>query len=410
MRSPYPIPTRRAAALRTIALATALVAGALCVTPAAAERPVATDPVPVPELFAEDITCRNATEIAQQFVPYFMVWDEPDSLLATLDWWQTNCGSCEPIRRTRMLAAIWDDAFTEEMYDTRVIDDLAWRYSEDRLEAQRTRRYSNIGWGNVASLVDFTPGAADYDAFTEDVADQLLPHVVPDSVEEFLCLFYSGRPDTAFALLRDGVLEGTELHERYFAEMEAIDVPAYRDFWGVSWGWRRAMGDLGDLGNQQTLSVFAGRRWTRWSIDLGLGVRLGRADEPYYVRDGGFYGFSDRYAGVNLAVDVGYALARFGPVYWDAVIGGAIEALNPFQNEEDLVLTMAHGSLGTALRYEPRSDPRWFAAADWRRTWISDPPEEGTDLGGHAWSVRLALGFYLQHGEQKKLNALGGPR
>jgi hypothetical protein len=371
---------------------------------------VATDPVPVPELFAEDITCRAATEIAQQFVPYFMVWDEPDSLLATLDWWQTNCGSCEPIRRTRMLAAIWDDAFTEDMYDTRVIEDLAWRYHPDRLEAQRTHRYNNIGWGNVASIVDFTPGAADYDAFTEDIADQLLPHVAPDSVEEFFCLFYSGRPDTAYAMLRGPLLENTELYARYHDELAALDVPVYRDFWGAGWGWRRAMGDLGDLGSQQTLNVFAGRRWTRWAIEGGLGVRLGRADEPYYVTDGDFYGFSDRYAGVNLALDIGYALARFGPVTWDAVVGGAIEGLTPFQDQEDLVLTAAHGSLGTALRLEPRADARWFATADWRRTWISDPPEEGTDLGGHAWSVRLALGFYLQHGEVKKLNALGGPR
>ncbi len=402
MRSSNPIRSRSLELIRTMVLATAGVAGVLCCLPrnACAQE--------MPGLLAEEISCRDATAIAQQFVPYFMVWDEPDSLLATLDWWETNCGSSEPVRRTRILASIWDDAFTEDMYDTRVIQDLAWRYDPERLEAQRTHRYGNVGWGNVASVVDFTPGAAEYDAFTEDIADQLLPHADPGSVEEFFCLFYSGRPQEAYVMLQGSSLEGTELYDRYYDELATLDVPTYRDYWGARWGYRRAMGELGNLGNQQTLGAFFGRRWQHGSAELDLGVRLGRADEPYYVTEGEFYGFSDRYAGVHLGASFGFLLKRFGPVAWDAVVDGAIEGLNPFQDEEDLVLTFAQGSLGTVLRFEPGEAPRWFASLDWRRTWISDPPEGGTPLGGNAWSTRLSFGFYLQHPNEKKLAALGG--
>ena len=52
-------------------------------------------------------------------------------------------------------------------------------------------------------------------AFTADVADQLLPHQEADSPQEFFCLFYSGRTDEAWALLRGPQLEDTELYARY---------------------------------------------------------------------------------------------------------------------------------------------------------------------------------------------------
>lgn len=389
-----------------IALAAALAAGALCVPSAPAES--VAPPTEPPALFDDEISCYEATLISQQFVPFFMVYDEPDSLLWTLDWWETNCGSAEPIRRMRLLAAIWDGAFSEELYDSRLIDDLMWRYDPKRTEAQKSGGYVRPSWGSVASTVDFTGEAVAYDEFTVGVADQLLPHQPSGSLEEFFCLFYSGRPDEAWALLRGPELEDTELYARYREALDELVIPGYRDYWGVSWGYRRALGGLADLGHQQTLGAFAGRNGRRWFAETGLSVRLGRASEPYLVRTEDFYGFSDRYAGVSLYGDVGLTLKRFDSLAWNVFIGAAVEGLSPFREADDIVLTTGRFSTGTGVRYLRTPASRWFAGADWRYSWISDPQEGGTDLGGQTWQARVTLGFFWTPWEASRRKLLGG--
>ena len=388
-----------------IALAAALAAGAFCV-PAAPARSVA-PPAELPALFGEEVSCYEATLISQQFVPFFMVYDEPDSLLWTLDWWEMNCGSAEPIRRTRLLAAIWDGVFSEELYDSRLIDDLVWRYDPKRIEAQYSGGYVRPEWGSVASTVDFTGDPIAFDDFTADVADQLLPHQEADSLEEFFCLFYSNRPDEAWALLRSPALEDTELAARYREALDNLVVPGYRDYWGGSWGYRRAQGDLADLGHQQTLGLFAGRSANRWFFEAGLSVRLGRSSRPYLVRTDEFYGLSDRYAGVSLYGDVGLTLKRFDRLAWNVFVGGAVEGLSPFREADDIVLTSGRFSVGSGVRYLHTPASRWFVGADWRQAWISDPAEDGTDLGGRVWQARVTLGFYWTAWETTRRKLLG---
>lgn len=407
MQSRIPTASRPGNFAIVIALAALLAAGAFLVVPAAADERPAPPPAP-PELFAEEISCYGATVLSQQFIPYFMFNDEPDSLLWTLDWWEQNCGSAEPIRRMRILSAVWDGAFSEDLYDSRLIDDLSWRYAPERLDAQKRGGSVRPSYGSVASSVDFTGDPIAFDDFTADVADQLLPHQAPGTPEEFFCLFYSGRTDEAWALLRGPDLEGTELYERYHATLEELVPPGYRDYWGVSWGYRRALGDLAALGHQQTLGLFVGRSAHRWFVEGGLAVRLGRADEPYYVRENDFYGFSDRYGGVSVRADVGLTLKHSGPWAWNVFVGGAVEALSPFRDQDTIVLTTGEFSTGTGLRYIASPTSRWFANLDWRYSWLSDPREDGTDLGGETWQARLALGFYWTAWQADERERLGG--
>lgn len=358
-------------------------------------------------LFPEDVTCFQATSLSQQFIPYYMVSDEPDSVLMMIDFWEVNCGSAEPLRRIRILASIWDDAFTEDLYDSRLIEDLAWRFDPARSAAQGAGDYGDLGRGNVASVVDFYADAEEFDEFTVDLADQLLPHAESGTEEQFFCLFYSGRTTEAFALLAGPELEGTELHRRYHRALSGLKPSVWKDFWGVSGGFRRSMAGLGRVGNHATVGLFVGRQWPRWSVQTGLSLRLGRADEPYWVSSEDFDGLSDRYGGMGLFVEVGLRLLDTGPIRHELLLGGAAEALSPFKNEKDLVLTTFHGYAGWSARYAPGPDAAWFADLDLYREWISDPAEEGTDLGGDAWNVRLSLGFNLVSDADRRLTALG---
>ena len=360
------------------------------------------------DIFSDDATCYEATTFSQQFIPYYMFNDEPDSLLETIHFWESNCGSAEPIRRFRILASIWDDAFTEDLYDTRLIDDLVWLYDPARLRAQEDGEYSHLGKGGVASVVDFFADAAGFDAFTADIADQLLPHMDQGSVEQFFCLFYSRRTDQAFALLDGEALVETELYRRYHLELSDLKRPTWRDFWGLTSGYWRPMGKLGRVGNHTGCGLFAGRRWSRCTSRIELSLRLGRAAEPYYVITHDFWGQSDRYGGVKVMFDTGPTLMRIGNrTRLDLLFGGGAEALNPFKDEETIVLTTFQGHLGAGLHVDLGRSESWFLELDWRREWISDPPEEGTVLGGDAWNIRFSLGFFLKSRDERRLEGLG---
>jgi hypothetical protein len=384
-----------------------LAAGLFAGTPAMADRPADAPELLAEELFADGATCFQATDLSQQFIPYFMYNDEPDSLLETLNFWESNCGSAEPIRRARILAAIWDGAFSEELYDTRLIDDLVWRYDRDRANAVESGENPGLGSGHIASVADYSADAAGFDLFTIDLADQLLSHAVPGSVEEFFCLFYSDRSGSAFELLAGDSLEGTELYRRYHLELSGLAIPGWRDFLGASSGFWRPMNGLDVVGNHASCGLFAGRRWPRWVGRVELSLRLGRAAQPYFVRTNEFTGRSDRFGGISFLTETGPSVAKFGPLRLDLLFGGSVEGLSPFKDEEYIVLTTLHGHLGAGLHFEPGDDADWFAELDWRREWISDPSEEGTDLGGDAWNVRFSVGVFLKSGDEQRLAGLG---
>lgn len=364
-------------------------------------------PVIADQVFPEEITCYEATVYCQQLIPYYMFADEPDSLLQTLDFWEDNCGSAEPIRRVRILASIWDDVFTEKIYDTRLIDDLAWRYDPDRERAQQEGDYDDLGAGSVASVVDFLAGAPAFDVFTADLADQLLPHTVQGGLEAFFCLFFSGQTDKAFALLENGALESTELHRRYHLALSGLTIPTWRDFWGMTGSFWRPMNDLGSVGNHAGCGLFAGRQWPRWVSRFEISLRLGRAAEPYWVETHDFIGLSDRYSELNLMIEAGPTLLRSGRMRLDLLVGGSMGSLSPFKDEDDIILTTFHGHLGTGLHIDLGRFESWFLEIDGRREWISDPPENGSDLGGDAWNARISLGFFLKSRNEQKLEKLG---
>ncbi len=102
------------------------------------------------------LTSARVAETAWSLVPRLITLDRPDLLLGFLEFWEDRNGACEPITRTRILAAIWDSAFSEGLYDQGInesLDQWEWRDPESFPAARRG-----------------------FDAFMVRFADQLLPH------------------------------------------------------------------------------------------------------------------------------------------------------------------------------------------------------------------------------------------
>ncbi len=375
---------------------------ALCVS---AGRAVAADEPPAPAAVFPDslllqapdfaalrpdllpLTTARVAETAWDLVPRLVYADRPDLLVDFLDFWEDRCGRTEPIARTRILAAIWDGAFDESLYDEGIggyLDD--WE-------------------GRDPSLM--TSGHRDFDAFTTGFADQLLPHQEAGSLPEYFCLLYSDRLGEADAALSAEAMDDTWL-AWYLEHPEGGDggevIPAAGDeaaavsisasgptLFMLTTGTWQPLGDVRLAGSHVLVGGLVEQRLGAWFLRVPIEVRLGRTDRPYQVDQDGVRARSDRFDAIYLGVEVGRGLARAGSWSLEGFAGLGYDGVRPFL-KQDIYLATLNVNLGLGLRRQAPGSP-WVLGLDARREWLGTRNEGPDSLGGGAWSLRLGTGL-----------------
>ena len=331
------------------------------------------------------LTTARVAETAWTLVPRLITLDRPDLLLDFLEFWEDRCGSSEPIVRTRILAAVWDGAFGEGLYDEGInadLDEWEWRDPE-ALSAERRG----------------------FDAFMVLFADQLLPHQAEGSLPEYFCLLYSDRAVEAAALLDEEGLADTWL--RWYldhpgevdgaagdaattdaAGEEAAAEPSSLLLTVGHW-WPR--GEVELAGDHVIVGGLLEQRLGAWFLRLPVEVRLGRTTRPYLVDQDGVRGLSDRFDALYLGVEGGLPVASFKVVSLETFAGLGYDGVHPFQNE-DVILATLNVNLGLGLRWQsPGRRP--LVGLDVRREWLGTRNEGPDSLSGGAWSLRLGAGL-----------------
>jgi len=338
---------------------------------------------------ADEARCRDLSREAYGLVPRLFTDDRPDSLFGLILDWGDACGPREVVQRTRILAAIWDDAFSEEVYGDDIFDDLVAfrRVAESRPDAASD------------------DPAARYDAFTMSLADQLLPHTDRGSLEAFFCLFYSGRTSAAWELLASDDLAGSELARWYANEQEIAAAP--RRTWSIealAGAWDPG-GNLGFVGGKTLVGAMVSLREDRWLLRLPIEVRIGRAGTPYYVPLGDGVRYSDRFDAILMALEAGRTVRLADHLALDLFGGYGADVVVPF-SAESLSLGGGNISVGLGVRTALGPNRTWTAGLDVRREWVSSRNPGGTPLDGTAWSLRAAVGIVLDGGRSARRRAL----
>lgn len=344
----------------------------------------------------------RVAETAWDLAPRLVELGRPDLLADFLVFWDDRCGESEPLSRMRILAATWDGAFDESVYDGNIAA---------QLEAWETRQADTL-----------TTGRNDFDAFTSAFADQLLPHQVEGSLAEYFCLEYSWRLDEAAALLAEEQLADTWLRwyrdhpEQAREQALGLDYVAGDDeddgdgdgdgginpdgptSLMVTVGSWRPRGDAVLVGNKVLVGVVLEQRLPGWFLRMPVEVRAGRSRRPYAVVHDGIRDWSDRFDAVYLGLELGRPLARTGPVTFDAFGGLGYDSVRPFL-KRDFVLATLNASLGVGVRWQ-RPGSSLVLGLDARREWLgprNDTPDARDDasdsLSGGAFSLRLGAGF-----------------
>jgi len=341
------------------------------------------------ELFSslDEQDCDTVAGFAYRGIPHWVFASDPSSLFDFLYYWEDRCGASEPVQRMWILATIWEDAFDESYYDEDITYHLIERWHS-------TEKYSNEELKKK------------FDTFTIDFADQLLPHQPRGSVEEFFCLFYSGRADEAWVQLDDQPLEDSwvrHYRDEDVARLQKIKkVPLLMVTGG---GWFPS-GNLEFVGDKPTVGLLLGLRGRDWLVRLALDVRIGRTNSPYVVTDEEHFGRSNRFDATYLGGELGRSHHLTDRQTADLFLGIGIDVVAPFF-EEDVILVGGNFNMGVGYRYFLGRYRDFVLGVDVRHEWLGERNPGPYSMTGRAWSIRLGFGMSFVKDRNRALEGLG---
>jgi hypothetical protein len=352
--------------------------------------------------------CEAASEWAYAVIPELFYAGRVDSLFAELGDWEYGCGPAEPVFRTAVLASIWEGSFSENLYDAGVIDHLMWF-------TEKQRRVYVEAYGNrlspffpVASPADDMPGRAEYDSFTADVAYQLLPHLEPGSLEEAFALHYMSGPDGAiFARLGEHRYPDTDLQAYYDAEVRRLRRSTAWN-WGAHIGVWYPRNSLAVLGRHPQFGGFVGFRNQPAFFRLAAQFRFLNSRSNYLVWIDDEEAFvTDRYAALQVLCEVGLQVVRVDRLALDLLGGFGWEGIDYHPEREDLLGSPVVGG-GLQLRFQVDRITGGELFCDLRFEKTNYDTSGGTDLGGHAWNLRIGFTQTLDVQGRERLELLRG--
>ncbi len=352
--------------------------------------------------------CLDVSYNCFDLLPEFFYADQPDSVFALIDFWEDMCGPGEPILRAKILANIWTESFSETLYGGDIIDHLLWfQLKLSDIDEPWTSYlwkypyYPPSRAEDLESLVDF-------DEFMADVADQLFPFTSPGTLERLYCHFYRGETDTLFTELKTDRYAGTELRQAYDADVAHLrritdlDIAGYAGYW-------QPQGGLGRLGAHPTLGGLIGLSGYWWVTRLAGEMRLGNAAEHYTVYFEDDQRWTDHYFGVYFGFEGGLRLLRSRHHVFD-LLGGVgydgFEAISTTDESGGKWLSSVNLNATAALRFYFGRQSRNQIALEARLEDTYYDNEGGSDLAGHAWSLRLVIGWSGDKWRNRRLEAL----
>jgi hypothetical protein len=335
----------------------------------------------------DDQDCATVAGYAYRGIPHWVYGSDAASLFDFLYYWEDRCGASEPVLRMWILATIWEGAFDESYYD----EDIPY-YLIERWDP--TDKYPN------KDLKE------DFDSFTVDLADQLLPHQPKDSIEEFFCLFYSGREDEAWALLDSRPLVDSWVrHYRDAETAHLLKKKAFSVLMLTGGGWFPS-GNLEFAGNKPTAGLLFGQRGRDCLLRFALDVRIGRTDTPYFVVEEPSYGQTNRFEATYLGVELGRSHNVTDRQVVDLFLGLGVDFIVPFY-DEDVSLVGSNFNLGLGYRYFMGRYRDYVLGVDVRHEWLSERNAEPYSMKGQAWSIRVGFGVAFVKDRNRALEGLG---
>ncbi len=339
------------------------------------------------------ISCADVNYNVQFLIPQYYKSGSKDTLNAIIDYWGKHCGNFETIARVRILLAIDDGNFNENIYGDNII-----RYLTYYKNFSTTDRGSYYLYSGKFDL--FRPDSLDL--FTVSLAKKLLKRTNLTPVERFFLRFYSNDFDGTFAMLKSDDFAGTKIQELYFKEVKRYDVKfiSHGNFRVGAW---IPYGNLGHVGTHPLIGFAGGMKYKRLTADLSMAFKFGRSPNVYQVYVNDSIWNTNYFFGGYMGVDLGFdllqlkrsSLSLLGGVAFDGFDALKVSDQNSNNNINKSLNSL---NLNFGLGYKYSINKFNYLGLDIKYNFVDYRNPRGTDLSGNVFTVNLVYGFYGLYG------------
>lgn len=301
-----------------------------------------------------------------------------DSLRATMAEWEESCGMPEQLMSFKILYAIEKGEFTEQMYDSNIVQYLV-TYNEN---AEYARDYLST-----------TP--AEYYAYLKAIAKSLQKlELAP--LEKTIANYYATRDEGVLEDM-DTTLSDTKLYAGY----KSYEGEKYRIFGrfhmaAFAGAWIPD-GKIGAVGSHPLIGLQLGSAWNKLSFDVSFSFRFINMPKEIQVYHLGYLQNTKYHTGLNAGIDAGYRFAETGKSKMYVLGGIGYDALSVIQatNEEAsdgkfLSSVNLNGGLGYRFYLKKRE----YIGLMGKYNLLFYKNTSGTNLDGNAVTISLVYGFH----------------
>ena len=331
-----------------------------------------------------------ANNSSRLIMKYYNVRDL-DSALLVLNDWQTACGISEPIVRTRILLAISDNAFNENIYDSTIVDDVL-NYMQ-RIETT-TPDYL---YKNYKSYFGFVPIRSEYDYFTQSLADTMLSKGFDTPLELLLCQFYANIVTNPFAVILNNALYNDTDIKKYYTIRTSKCLTGYGLNMNLFAGTWIPTGNASLLGVHPLIGIQGGIKVNKTTYNLSLAFKFLNSPNKYAILYDGAIDSTNYFLGGYIGADIEREIYKGKKNEFNLLAGlgyDGFESVKTANTNEDSKAGHSINSLNTnfgiGYRYFYKKDS--YIGIQAKYNIVNYTNRGGTNLMGDCFTITISIG------------------
>ena len=355
----------------------------------------------------EPTDCETVAYNSANLIMYFYAIGDFDSIGITLNEWQQSCGMSEPIVRTRLLFSILADTFSEQIYDSSMVD-----YILNYMIRIDTTIDPELYY-DYPDYFGFVPIRGEYDYFTQTLADELLGFEFYHPMELLFSRFYANLltdPIKELQLVAD--YQVTDLRKYYYREVDKYRYKPDFNAAGFTGIWIPG-GNAALLGNHPVLGFQCGIWTGKMKYNATMAFRLFKSKTEYSYMKDGIKDSTDYFLGGYVGIDLERVLLRIKRNELTVLAGVGFDGFstmvtnteddNP-DNDEGHSVNSINTNFGLGYRYFLKNN--FYVALQGKYNIVNYNNQGGTNLSGNCITISFLVGGFGNGEKEIRLREL----
>jgi len=355
----------------------------------------------------ESIDCEIVAQYSTSWIMYFYAVGEYDSASIVLDNWEAMCGLSEPVIRTRILFAIRNNMFSEDLYDSTIVDDML-----NYMMRMDTSKPAGL-YRNYREYFGYVSLRGDYDKFTQRVANELLERIFYDPAELLFTELYANvLPDAAKAIQKDTTYTNTSLRTYYYQRVDKyLKLPDVH--FGFYTGIWIPFDNASLLGNHPLIGCQIGLRSQKMIYNLSFDVKFLKSKNEYTFLREGYTETTSTFAGIYFGADIEREVITFrknkinllGGIGYDGFDAVKVntEDDNP-DNDVSHMISSLNTNFGLGFRHFLKN--KTYIGLQGKYNFVNYSNPGGTNFAGNCLTISLSIGGFSNEKKSYYLNEL----